>query len=114
MDAITLGLRIRQARETKGLSQDDLALEMGKDQRAISEYERGDRRVIATDIPLFAQILDVSTEYFFKDVDENQELIDRILQQFHRLPDRRTQEAAIDLIRVFSDVLQPSEGSTSS
>lgn len=109
MDPIELGSRIRQAREAKGMSQGELAILIGKDQRAISEYEHGERRVVAVDIPVLAQILDVSLTYFFEDTHQDKDLDDRILQQFHRLPDRRSQEAAIELVRVFSDVMQVPE-----
>ena len=48
MDATWLGFRIRQARERRGLSQEDLAAAVSKDQRAISEYEAGNRKLAVT------------------------------------------------------------------
>ena len=43
------GARIRQAREMRGISQDELAALIHKDQRAISEYETGKRRLAAVE-----------------------------------------------------------------
>ena len=71
MDAEEFGWRIRQAREARGISQDELAVRIGKDQRAISEYELGKRRLAALDLPLLARELGVTVGYFFEDTAED-------------------------------------------
>lgn len=101
-----LGQRIRQARERKGLSQEEFAARISKDQRAVSEYEHGKRRIAVTDLPTIAQVLDVPILYFFEDDLTPYDLDNEILKQFHSLPGEHAQKAAIDLMRVFSAALR--------
>ena len=85
MDPQLLGVRIRQARERLGMAQDDLAAAVMKDQRAISEYEHGSRKLSATDLPLFAQALHVPLLYFYEGELTADDLDMMVLSQFHRL-----------------------------
>jgi transcriptional regulator with XRE-family HTH domain len=95
------GARIRQAREMRGISQDELAALIHKDQRAISEYETGKRRLAAVDLPLLASVLDVSLLYFFED-DANVHDLDRsILHEFHALSPK-ARKLLISIARVFA------------
>lgn len=82
-----LGERIRRARETLGLSQDDLAERVGRDQRSVSEYENGKRRIYAHDLPTFAEALQVPITYFFKDTPTPDHLDYLLLDVFHQLDD---------------------------
>ena len=101
VDLDLFGARVRQARERRGLSQDELAELIHKDQRAISEYENGKRRLAAVDLPLLARVLDVSLLYFFED-DVNVHDLDRtLLEQFHEL----TPQAKRLLIKIAKVVL---------
>lgn len=96
------GARIRQAREMRGLSQDELAVRIHKDQRAISEYETGKRRLAAVDLPLLANVLGVSLLYFFED-DANVHDLDRsILKEFHELSPK-AKKLLISIARVFAN-----------
>lgn len=105
MDPRQLGQRIRAARERKGLSQEDFAAQISRDQRAVSEYEHGKRRIAVIDLPVIARVLDVPLLYFYEDVLSPHDLDTEVLQQFHRLPDTQARKAAIELLRVFSDTL---------
>ena len=105
LDPRLLGIRIRQGRERKGLSQDDLAIAVSKDQRAISEYENGHRKLSATDLPLFAKALNVSILYFYEDDLDIDDLDRALLIEFHRLPNLEIKQAAIGVIRVLSDTI---------
>jgi repressor LexA len=96
-----LGKRIRQAREQKGLSQEELAAHVSRDQRAISEYENGKRRLSVTDLPTFASVLDVPLMYFFADEITTQDLNYLLLEEFNHLPSPELQQYAIELLRVF-------------
>jgi transcriptional regulator with XRE-family HTH domain len=60
-----LGQRIRQAREARGLTQEQLAERIARDQRSVSEYESGKRRIYAHDLPNIARALNVPVMYFF-------------------------------------------------
>ena len=105
MDPKTLGLRIRQAREQRGLSQEELAALIKRDQRAVSEYEHGKRRISVTDLPRVAQALDVPILYFFEgDVTATDQ--DRmVLDAFHRITSLQDRQSAIQILLTFGDAL---------
>lgn len=106
VDALDLGARIKQARERSGLSQDDLASELHRDQRAVSEMETGKRRISATELPVIARVLNVPLLYFYEG-DLNINDLDRaVLDEFHRLPSNDAKRSAIEIIRVLSNALE--------
>jgi repressor LexA len=96
-----LGRRIRRAREQLGLSQEELAERVSRDQRAISEYENGKRRLSVTDLPTFARVLDVPLMYFFEDDITARDLDRLLLDEFNSLPSPELQKYAIELLRLF-------------
>lgn len=75
-----IGDRIRAARERLNLSQEDLALRLGKTQNAISLYERGLRAIHLSEIDGLAKALEVPISYFFGDDDPISEIMDLLLQ----------------------------------
>ncbi len=99
-----LGERIRQAREALGLSQDELADRVKRDQRSISEYENGKRRIYAHDLPTFAEALQVSIGYFFREVVSSDDVDIMLLEAFHQFQeeDRKT---LLDMIRLLSPLI---------
>lgn len=101
-----LGLRIRQARELRGISQEELAAAVSKDQRAISEYENGKRKLAVTDLPTFATVLEVPILYFFEESTAPDDPGTALLNYFRRLPTPEAQQSAVDLMRIFSNALQ--------
>lgn len=105
MDAEKLGIRIRQARERKGISQEDLAHSTSRDQRAISEYERGKRKLAVTDLPTFARELDVPILYFFEDDLTSQDIDRALLEEFQQIPSAELKRDALALIRLFTTAL---------
>lgn len=60
-----IGERIRDARERSGMTQEELAVLIGKTQKAISGYENGTRAIRITEIPDLARALGVHPGYFF-------------------------------------------------
>lgn len=100
-----LGQRIRQARERRDLSQEEFAALIARDQRAVSEYENGKRKIAVTDLPLFARVLGMPLAYFYEDALDADHLDAALLLEFHRLPNAQMKQSAIDLLRVFSDAL---------
>ena len=111
LDLALLGLRIREARERRGMSQEDLAAAVSKDQRAISEYEAGKRKLAVTDLPRFATVLDAPLMYFFEEDVSLQDLDAALLNHFHQLPTPEIRQAAIDILRIFSlSIQEASEG----
>lgn len=106
MDPKALGKRIRAARENQGLSQDDFALLIERDQRAVSEYENGKRRITVTELPKFAEALHVSILYFFDEDESHSDLDLELLDYFHRLPTLKARLAAIQIMRVLLDTVE--------
>jgi transcriptional regulator with XRE-family HTH domain len=83
-----------------------LAALIGVDQRAISELENGKRRLPITEIPAFAQVLDVPHLYFFGDEITPDDLDIELLELFHHLPNIEAQKAVIAVVRAISDTLR--------
>jgi Zn-dependent peptidase ImmA (M78 family)/transcriptional regulator with XRE-family HTH domain len=67
VDAKSLGERIRAARKRAGLSQDDLAREIGLDRSAVNRLEAGARKVTALELSDIATAVDVRMSTFFED-----------------------------------------------
>lgn len=102
MNAQLLGVRIRQAREQLGMSQEELAARVARDQRAVSEYENGKRRIAAIDLPVFAQALQVPLLYFYEGELSSNDLYRDFVEEFQKLPTLEAQKTAIALLRAFS------------
>jgi transcriptional regulator with XRE-family HTH domain len=108
LDAKQFGVRLRQAREQLGLSQEDLAVLVGKDQRSISEYETGKRRLSVTDLPALAAALKVSILFFFDESEDKPELEQAVLYYFHVLPTPAAQHTAVDILQILARSFQTS------
>lgn len=101
MDAKQLGQRIREAREAKGMSQEQLAELISRDQRSVSEYESGKRRIYANDLPTIARALEVPVIYFFQDVMSEDDLDVALLDEFHQL-DTEARKTLIEMAKLLS------------
>lgn len=110
MDAKKLGLRIRQARERLAISQEDLAAAISKDQKAISEYENGKRKLAVTELPDLAMVLQVSVNYFFEDETNGEDRDAALLNYFHELSSPDDQQAIIDVMRILTDLVRRNQG----
>ena len=106
LDPKLLGVRIRQARERLGLSQDELAAAVHKDQRAISEYENGKRKLSVTDLPDFAEVLEVSVLYFYEGAATRSDLDEALLLEFQHLPTTEMKQAIIETVRLIAGALR--------
>lgn len=101
-----LGQRIQQARERVSMSQRDFAEAVGKDQKAIHEYETGKRRISAVELASFARVLGVPVSYFYEGEFKTDELDQMLLQEFHSLPTDEDKKAAIQSVQVLSDTIK--------
>jgi transcriptional regulator with XRE-family HTH domain len=99
-----LGLRIRQARERLRISQEEFAALVTKDQRAISEYENGKRKLPAIDLPLFAQVLQVPLTYFFEEEAGEYSFDQAVVHYLHQLPTSEARQAAVDIMRLLTTI----------
>lgn len=102
MNSVLLGSRIRQAREQKGLSQEELATLVSKDQRAVSDYENGKRKLSAVDLSNIAKVLNVSVLYFYEGEVTLHDLEYTILREFQQISTDEAKRALIEVARVFS------------
>ena len=60
----TIGMRIQQAREELGITQQELAAKLGCTQAALSNYELGKRRLYLANLERIASALGKSLSYF--------------------------------------------------
>jgi transcriptional regulator with XRE-family HTH domain len=106
VNLLVIGTRIRQAREKLRLSQEELAAAVSKDQRAISEYENGKRKLSAADLPSFSKVLGVPLSYFYEGEITTDELDRLLLDEFQQLPNVEAKQAVIEIIRIFSSTIK--------
>jgi transcriptional regulator with XRE-family HTH domain len=66
---VAVGARIRGLRELRGLSQPDLAKELGVTYQQFRKYETGDNRVSAGRLWEIAKILRTTIVYFYEGID---------------------------------------------
>jgi len=59
-----IGRKLQLAREEKGMSQEQLARALGCSQSALSNYEKGKRRLYLSHLEKLSEILDKPLEYF--------------------------------------------------
>ncbi len=69
----------------KGISQEDLAAIVGKDQQSISKNENGKRRLSVIDLPALAAAPSVPVAFFFDETTETPELDQAVVHYFHEL-----------------------------
>lgn len=68
MSTKDIGRKIQMAREERGMSQEQLARLMGCSQSALSNYEKGKRRLYLSHLEKFSEILDKPLEYFMEEL----------------------------------------------
>jgi transcriptional regulator with XRE-family HTH domain len=105
--ADTLGQRIARLRRDRGLTQVELAEQLGVTQPAVSDYENDDTRLPADVAVQIARILGVSTDELlgFKETPTStggsrNRRLHRRLQEIEKLP-RRDQQALLRTIEAF-------------
>lgn len=106
MNQSELGQRIRRARERISMSQEKFAEAIERDQKAISEYETGKRKIAAIELPHIASVLGVPISYFFEGEFQTDELDQVLLQEFHSLSTTEDKKAAIQAVRLISDTVK--------
>lgn len=62
--------KLKQLRESKGLSQLQLALKLGLNQNTVSRYENGQREADYQTLIMFADFFDVSIDYLIGRTDD--------------------------------------------
>ncbi len=71
MDAllIAIGLRVRKLRKSKGMSQEEFALEANLDRTYISDVERGARNISVKNLHKISSTLGITLSELLQDVD---------------------------------------------
>jgi transcriptional regulator with XRE-family HTH domain len=88
------------------LSQEELAAAVSKDQKAISEYENGRRKLAVTDLPKLATVLQVPISYFFEEDTDTHDLDEALLDYFHQFASSEDREALIDMLRILTGIVR--------
>lgn len=63
--------KLRQARESKGLTQTEIAARLGQTQSFISKVERGERRVDIVELWAFCNAIGEKFSVFVQELDDN-------------------------------------------
>ena len=112
---IHVGRRLRLRRGMMGVSQTQLAQQVGLTFQAIQKYERGENRISASRLHQFARILDVPVAHFFEDLPTGGAQDPRkgepdwlglpkneafeLLRAYSALPDRRLRRSFLRLLK---------------
>ena len=101
-----IGARIRRYRQIMGLSQSQLADQIGVTFQQVQKYENGANRVAASRLWFIAETLGISIASLFRDI-QPEAAASELLDLFYRLPEDRQAEA-LDHMRAFAgNVRQP-------
>lgn len=106
VDDETIGNRLREFRRRRGLTQEEVADELGLTQSLVSQYERGEIRMVATLIAAFAKLLRVSADEILglKESKGNGLVVDRrLLRRLQKMDElsRRDKQALLRTIDGF-------------
>ncbi len=105
-----IGMRVREVRTIKGLSQSDVAKSLGISYQQIQKYERGANRISVGLLLRLLHLLDIPPAHFFSSFEINgQGKLDRdpqeldskckLLFHYNRIPNQETQEKIYQLVR---------------
>jgi transcriptional regulator with XRE-family HTH domain len=97
---IALGARIRVRRKSLGLSQDDLAVQVGLTFQQIQKYERGANRVSFSRLVEIARTLKCRVQDLIGDLDVEGEVSDQVAAEAVQLKET----GALELIRAYSAI----------
>jgi transcriptional regulator with XRE-family HTH domain len=100
------GDRLRQVRETKGLSQDDVARRLGFSDTQMNKYERGKNSPSVENIIQLAELLEVSADYLLGLTDDPNTFyeVDLTPEEVALITEVRRQ-SAVNSMRILTDLL---------
>jgi transcriptional regulator with XRE-family HTH domain len=106
-----VGARMRQRRIMLGLSQQQMAEQIGVTYQQAHKYEKGINRVAAGHLYNIAQALGVDVGYFFEDLysekafraTPQQRMMLELARNFNAIPSRRHQEELVSLARALAE-----------
>ncbi len=80
-----IGLKVKSARQQKGLTQEELADAIGKATETVSNIERGHALTGLDTLQRIARVVDVPMTHFFEGIDENRNVSRVRLEREERL-----------------------------
>jgi len=89
-----IGRKIQKARDEAGLSQEEMASQLGYTQAALSNYELGKRRLYLANIEQIARILNKPLSFFLEEASLESE----------RETGNRTDEVTSEIIKLLSEM----------
>jgi transcriptional regulator with XRE-family HTH domain len=95
-----LGERIKEARLHRELNQSELAEKIGIAQRALSDIERGERKLTVLELMDLIQVMELPLAYFLSnEASEITNLESVIVEEFRLLPNDESRWLAINVVR---------------
>ena len=96
-----VGIKIRQRRWLVGMTQQQLAAEVGIKFQQIQKYETGMNRVSASRLWDIAEALDVPVPFFFEGYSADEETSAQTDGRVHTVGDLLADKEALDLVRSY-------------
>lgn len=107
-----VGRRLKQARQLRKLSQNDLAKRLNISFQQIQKYENGVNRIAASKLFEIAQILESPIAFFFDGIQTNSDqapsdqLLSKIAKDVGSLQDEKIKKRVLSFINDVSDMLE--------
>lgn len=94
--------RLRRRRRLLGLTQQDLAVQVGVRFQQIQKYECGANRMTSSRLYDLSRALNVNVQYFFDGLEEREDMIGRPANDAERLEsDVLSQKETLELVRAY-------------
>jgi len=105
-----IGEKIRRLRQTKGLSQKDLASYVGVTYQQIQNYEKGKSKIPVDRLIKIAEALEVSLDYFLKEFDNNHNKVSEselaLLQTYYKnISSEKIRKQILSLLHTLAEEL---------
>ncbi len=99
-----VGRRMRQQRELRGLTQVELARQLGLSFQQVQKYESGANRISASKMWQLCEVLDMTPGYFFEGLEGKRPRGRRPGGIAKELPDGRGARQVLDLNKAFKQI----------
>lgn len=97
---MTIGTTIRQLRQEKDITQEQLADALGITSRAVSQWECDRTAPDISQLPALANFFDVTTDYLLGvDIEHKEEEIEKILKHIQKFQELGDQESTANYLR---------------
>ena len=101
-----IGTRIRKLRESKDLTQDNMAIDLGITAGAYAKIERGETDPSATRLLKIAEILEVDITVFFKDSTHTNSIVQQTTQPPYGFATKQEVEQLMQMVKQLSKEIE--------